>query len=263
MAKFCTLCSSSSGNCTYIGTAQGGILIDAGESCKQICLGLEYHRIDPRTIKCIFVTHEHSDHVKGIRVFASKYGVDVYATRGTTAQMIDKNIVNDSVNYMYFPAGGVRVGNMLVENFRTSHDSAESCGYTVNIDGETKIAICTDTGIITDEILDAISGSDLCLIESNHDEYMLRHGPYPYVLQQRILSDRGHLSNKICAQTCVKLLQGGTTHFILGHLSEHNNKPQLAYETTMTALTRAGAEPGVDFTLDVAPVHLCERSVIL
>jgi len=142
---------------------------------------------------------------------------------------------------------------MKIISFRTPHDSRESVGYVITLPGGRKAAIVTDLGIMTDEIMAAISGCDLVLIESNHDVRMLENGEYPYYLKRRILSEIGHLSNDGCAQAVTKLLKSGTTRFFLGHLSRENNTPELAYQNTYSALVQCGAVEGQDFLLSVAP----------
>lgn len=251
MAKFCSLYSSSSGNCTYIGSSSAGILIDIGVSAKRAEAALDAIDVDPRAVKAIFITHEHSDHIQGVRVFASRYGIPVYATRGTITGMFDAGAVNEKVDVRELE-GETEAAGMLITPFATSHDARQSCGYTVVTADGKKTAVCTDTGIITDGILDAICGSELILLESNHDEGMLRLGPYPYHLKRRILSDMGHLSNLVCAETAVRLVSSGTTRLYLGHLSRENNLPPLALETTRSALKIAGAEEFSDYLLALA-----------
>ena len=254
MAKFCSLFSSSSGNCTYIGSENSGILIDAGVSAKRITSALTDRGIDPKSIKAIFVTHEHTDHIKGIRVFASNLSIPVFATEGTLNGMREANMLTEK-----FSANGISYGeereidDMLIKSFKTPHDSLQSCGYTVTFSDGKKISVATDLGHITDEITDNISSSDLVLIESNHDIGMLENGDYPYFLKRRILSDVGHLCNEKCAETVRFLLEKGVTRFYLGHLSEQNNIPDLAYQTTYAALCEAGAKNGIDYLLTVCP----------
>ena len=187
MARFCTLCSSSSGNSTYIGSGNNGILIDAGTNAKQLTIALEDISVDPCSIRAIFITHEHTDHIGALRVFASRYGIPVYGTKGTIAELEKSGHLKGSFNAEIIGSKGVEAAGMEVKAFRTSHDSAESCGYTVILPDETKISVCTDTGIITQDTLDAVTGSDVILLESNHDKKMLMEGPYPYYLVQRIL----------------------------------------------------------------------------
>ncbi len=251
MARFCSLFSSSSGNCTYLGSADGGVLIDAGVSAKQISLGLNGIGVDEKSINAIFITHEHSDHVKGLRVFASRHNIPVYATPGTLRELEKLGIINGK-----FPVaeidGEINCCDLLVKPFHTSHDVAESCGYSVTTSDDRKLCIATDTGIVTEEMREALTGSDLVLIESNHDVGMLRNGDYPYTLKRRILSDKGHLSNLACSEFITELIESGTTRFTLGHLSKENNIPALAYRTSQSALECIGAVENKDYILKVA-----------
>ncbi len=263
MARFCTLCSSSSGNSSYIGTGNGGILIDAGTNAKQLTLALESISVNPETIHGIFITHEHTDHIGALRVFASRYHIPVFATKGTLNAMEKGGHLKGDFTAEIMTPDGVDVNGMLVKSFRTSHDSAESCGYTVLLPDETKISVCTDTGIITQDVIDKVTGSDLILLESNHDKKMLNDGPYPYYLKQRILSDKGHLSNEACAEAACHFVNTGTTRLILGHLSRDNNTSSAAVAETSLALGRMGAVEGIDYMLSVAPVGTGERVVML
>lgn len=251
MARFCSLFSSSSGNCTYIGSSSGGILIDAGVSAKRITEALASINVNPESLGAIFITHEHSDHISGVRVFASKNNIKVYATQGTISGMLSAGALNDKISFEPIEKT-VEVSGFSVRPFATSHDAKQSCGYTVLTPDSKRIAVCTDLGVVTPEVMDAIYGSDLVLLESNHDENMLRLGSYPYELKRRILSPIGHLSNDACAQTAVRLVEGGTTRIVLGHLSHENNLPDLAVETTRAALKMAGAVENVDYLLSLA-----------
>ena len=252
MAKFCSLFSSSSGNCTYVGSSHGGILIDVGVSAKRVECALADIGVDPCTIEGIFITHEHSDHVKGIKVFAARHGIKVWASAGTLAGMEEQDALSPKIQTMVIPDSGTEAAGIYIRPFRTPHDSRESTGYSMVTPDGKRIAIATDIGKMTDTVMDAIHGSDLVLLESNHDVGMLQNGPYPFFLKQRILSDHGHLSNENCAKTAVKLAESGTTSFVLGHLSKENNIPSLAFETTRSAMTLAGATEGVDYLLSVA-----------
>ncbi|MBQ2841617.1 MAG: MBL fold metallo-hydrolase [Clostridia bacterium] len=252
MAKFCSLFSSSDGNCTYIGCSHGGILIDIGVTAKKTELALADIGVDPRSLSAIFVTHEHSDHIKGIRVFAERYGIKVYSSAGTLAGMEELNAVTAKTKTDVIPEKGVEAGGMFVRAFRTPHDSRESTGYSIVTPDGKRLSVATDIGTVTDSIMSAVYGSDLILLESNHDVGMLQNGPYPYFLKQRILSNYGHLSNERCAEAAVKLMEAGTTRFVLGHLSKENNIPSLAFETTHAAMTMAGAKENIDYLLSVA-----------
>lgn len=252
MAKFCSLFSSSSGNCTFIGAAGGGILIDAGVSAKRTELALAEIGVEPSQVGAIFVTHEHNDHIGGLRVFAKRHGIDVYASAGTLAGIEEAKAIDAKTRTHVLSAKGVEAGGFFVRPFRTPHDARESTGYTVVAPDGKRLAVATDIGCVTQTVMDAIAGCDLVLLESNHDLRMLQNGPYPYFLKERILSDHGHLCNDRCAETAVRLLESGTTRFVLGHLSKENNLPALARETTRAELQIAGAQEGADYLLQVA-----------
>lgn len=252
MARFCSLFSSSSGNCTYIGSSDGGVLVDAGVNAKQITLKLDCIGVSPADISAIFITHEHSDHIGALRVFASKHHIPVYTKAGTLAALERSGIANGSFDISVIPENGIECGGQFVMPFATSHDSAESCGYVVTTSDDRKIAVATDTGIVTDSTKKAVDGCDLILAESNHDIGMLRNGSYPYMLKRRILSDVGHLSNAACSEFVTELVKNGTTRIILGHLSKENNIPELAFQTSKAALDCAGAVQFRDYILKVA-----------
>lgn len=251
MARFCSLYSSSSGNCTYIGGSSGGILIDDGVSAKRTGEALAQIGVEPKSIGAIFVTHEHCDHTRGIKIFAAKHGIKLFSTAGTLAEMENSNALAPEICTQVIPSGGVEICSMFIRPFATPHDARESCGYNILTSDSKRISVCTDLGRVTDAVMDSIYGSDLILLESNHDVNMLKNGRYPYSTKLRILSDHGHLSNDACAEAAVKLLESGTTRFFLGHLSKENNFPQLAVETTRAAMKQAGARENIDYLLDV------------
>ena len=261
MAKFLSLFSGSSGNSTYIGDGSGGILIDAGRTAKQLAEALQGREIDPAGIRALFITHEHVDHGQGIRVFASKYNVPVYATEGTIKGLRQKGYVNEKTE-LHVMEQEVQIGSLTVSSFVTSHDTYEPCGYTVATGDERKVTVCTDTGVLTDESKTALIGSDLVLLESNHELNMLLNGPYPYPLKMRVSGAKGHLSNDDCARELVKLVESGTTRLFLGHLSRENNTPELAEQTALAALQIAGMREGFDFTLGVCPPVNTKKAVI-
>lgn len=261
MAKFLSLFSGSSGNSTYIGDGESGILIDAGRTAKQLAEALQGREIDPAGIRALFITHEHVDHGQGIRVFASKYNVPVYATEGTIKGLRQKGYVNEKTE-LHVMEQEVQIGSLTVSSFVTSHDTYEPCGYTVTTGDERKVTVCTDTGVLTDESKTALIGSDLVLLESNHELNMLLNGPYPYPLKMRVSGAKGHLSNDDCARELVKLVESGTTRLFLGHLSRENNTPELAEQTALAALQIADMREGFDFTLGVCPPANTKKAVI-
>ncbi len=252
MARYCPLFSGSSGNCTYIGGGDGGILIDAGVSAKRIQTALTERGIDPALIRAVFVTHEHRDHVCGLRVLVKRYGYPVYATAGTLAGIMEGGFLEPDVCCHPLEQAGYEAGSLFVEWFPTPHDSRQSCGYRVHTADDRVAAVATDIGRMTDTVRMALHGCDLVQLESNHDLQMLRTGAYPYFLKRRILADTGHLSNDACAAELTALAAGGTTRFILAHLSRENNLPDLAYHTAENALTAGGLRAGYDYRLSVA-----------
>lgn len=255
MARFCSLFSSSSGNSTFISSASTSILVDAGVSAKRMVKALTDREIDPKTIGGIFITHEHIDHVNAVRILATNNGIPVYATEGTLEALEESGVLNGKFPVNVIPEEGVAVGDLFIKSFKTPHDSRESCGYTVTLPDGQKAAIATDIGHMTEVIMQNLKGSGLVMLESNHDEGMLRNGPYPYYLKRRILSDVGHLSNNACAEAVTELLKSGTVRFFLGHLSRDNNFPALAYETSASALKTIGAVEGRDFFLEVNKIE--------
>ena len=264
MTTFCPLFSSSKGNCMYIGAPDGGILVDIGRSCRQTETALHNIGVAPESIRAVFVTHEHSDHVQGLRVFASKYGTRVYASNGTLEALDDAGILNGKFDAFAIGGDGAQVGSFLVTPFRTSHDARESCGYVICAETGVRVAIATDLGVMSDTVFDAIAGCDTVVLESNHDVRMLENNPqYPYALKKRILGVRGHLSNEACAETVCRLVRHGTRRIFLGHLSEQNNVPALAYRVTASELAAAGAQPETDYCLQVAKPVWDARAVRL
>lgn len=253
MARFCPLFSSSSGNSWYIGSGEGGVLIDAGVSAKRLDTALKDAGLDASAIHGIFITHEHCDHVSGLRVFATRHQIPVYTSRGTLEALTESGIANGKYSANVIEPEGVEVGGMKIQPFATSHDCREGHGYVIHTADGHKAAVCTDLGEVTDSVLSAITGCELVVMESNHDVRMLENGPYPYPLKRRILSSRGHLSNDACGRVLTKLLKTGTRRFFLGHLSAENNNPYLAKQTSLAALTEIGAAEGSDYLLQVVP----------
>ena len=253
MVRVCPLCSSSSGNSIYVSSGRTGILVDAGNTAKQLEILMRENQIDISTINAIFVTHEHSDHIKGLRVFASKYGIKIYASKGTMECLSELGVLNGKFTYDVITPNGIEVNEMHITPFSTSHDSRESVGYVIKTADNRKVAIVTDIGVVSDTVRSAIQGCDAIVIESNHEVRMLQNGRYPYFLKRRILSDVGHLSNESCAKELPNLVRTGTTRFILAHLSIENNDPRLAYNTSLCSLTQNGMKEDVDFKLYVAP----------
>ena len=243
-----SLFSSSKGNCTYIKYGDSAILIDAGASARGIAASLLQIGADINEIKAVFITHEHSDHIKGVGTLQKKYGIPVHAVDKCAEKMIELGLDASKIVF-HDPIFCERVGDIEISSFKTPHDSVCSVGYIIKC-GDIKLAVATDMGIITDEADKAICGCDYVLIESNHDRDMLIFGEYPYILKQRILSSRGHLSNDDCAKEVCKIIKCGAKRIVLGHLSENNNTPQKAYDCTKALIEKENLSG--TFTLDVA-----------
>lgn len=261
MAKVIPLFSGSSGNSYYVSSGGSGILIDAGRTAKQITQALDDNCVDIKTIEAIFVTHEHTDHIKGVRVFANKHKLPVFMSEGTLKALERGGYVDGRTYCCVIQSGGVDLTTMHVDRFPISHDCAEGCGFRVDM-GDRKYALATDLGFVSQEVENALFGCDAVTIESNHDVNMLRMGPYPYVLKRRIMSDKGHLSNTTCSELLPKLVRSGTKRFILAHLSRENNMPEIAYRESLNMLNANGMELMSDFTLSVAPVETDGSSVV-
>ena len=261
MAKIVPLFSSSKGNSYYISGNNEGILVDAGRNCKQLELALLQNEIDTKTIKAIFVTHEHIDHCAALRVFAKRYDLPIYATKGTleALTMSDKVDANAKLKEI---SDEVTLGDMLIKRLDTSHDARQSCGYFITTADNRRCSLVTDTGFLTQNAIEYMNQSNAVVIESNHDINMLKNGPYPYVLKQRVMSMTGHLSNVDCAKVLPSLVENGVTRFLLAHLSQENNTRTLALDTSIAALSSAGMIKDSDYTIDTAPVDTNGKSVI-
>lgn len=256
MARIYPICSSSSANCTFIGTKGHGILIDDGCSFKSLKSALELIDTSVNQIEAVFVTHEHIDHVKGLSVLAKNTNIPIFASAGTIAALKSsvKNPLPENVKLFDIFKEGYRSAEFEVSAFHTPHDTPESVGYVIGYN-DIKIAVCTDIGTITREIEENLLGCNAVLLESNYDIEMLRRNTsYSAELKRRILSDSGHLSNDDAAEFAEKLVSSGTTRLILGHLSRENNTPNTAFSRTCSHLERRGMKHGSDFTLDIAPI---------
>ncbi len=246
------LSSGSDGNLTYIESATTKILVDAGLSCKEIELRLSLLGVGGSEIAGILVTHEHSDHIKGIDVFATKFGTRVYAHEDEWNALSSKLKKVPQTQKRSFTCAPFEIGDLTISAFKVPHDSACCVGFNIENQGR-HVSICTDLGAISDSILENIYGSELVFLEANHDVKMLQNNiNYSASLKQRILSSRGHLSNIASANAILKLARKGTRRVVLSHLSKENNNPTLAYETIKSILESEGTYVGENFNIDVA-----------
>lgn len=248
-----SLASGSKGNCILVRSATTSLLIDAGIGINRIKSSLAQLGMSLNDINGVLVTHEHSDHIRALESLVNRAGVCLYGNENTllAAQKVLRTAFDVKKTRIFTTGEDFVVGDIDVRPFHTSHDAAESVGFVMR-NGRAQIGIATDTGYVTREIGNTVSDSDILLLESNHDEQMLLDGPYPSYLKNRILSRKGHLSNETCADVAVKLLDRNVRCIILGHLSQTNNTPQLAYDTVCRELTSAGANIGSDIMLSVA-----------
>ncbi len=222
--KVCVLSSGSKGNTTYIESKKAKILIDCGNSCKYVLTKLAELDVYPSDIDAVLITHVHSDHIKGLQVFTKQVNTMVYMTEKMYPYL-------DFVkNYTFINGNNFKIKDMDIEVIKTSHDAEDSVGYIVSNDDKSVVYI-TDTGYINKKYFDTLSNRDVYIFESNHDVEMLNNGKYPFELRQRILSDKGHLSNYDSAKYLAKFIGDKTKKIILAHLSEENNTEELALKS--------------------------------
>lgn len=249
--KFCSLSSGSSGNCQYIETENTRIIVDGGFSGKKMESLLSSIGVCASSLDGILVTHEHIDHIRGVGVFSRRYDLPIYANANTwigmektIGEIKEKNIkVFTSEEYL-------NIKDITVQPINIFHDALEPVGY-IFFYNNIKISIITDTGMVNDNMKSKIKGSNLYLMESNHDVAMLKEGSYPWPLKQRILSTKGHLSNDDCGRILGDLVSGNGEIVLLGHLSQDNNLPELAYETVKRFILEQGIDANKDIVLDL------------
>lgn len=232
--------SGSSGNCLLISGRAGNVLVDAGISARRIEGCLREVNLSIEDINGVLITHEHSDHIMGLKTLIKKHAVRLYAPR-TVAYRLEGMLPDSREHMTVIPVGqSFKIAGMNILAFHTPHDTDESVGYRIEADGI--FAVATDMGHVSEEVEQGLCGADTVLLEANHDEEMLRYGSYPVYLKRRILSPRGHLSNADCAALAARLVKSGTRRVILGHLSRENNSPAKAMSETMRSLEGSGAE---------------------
>ncbi|QSX05012.1 MBL fold metallo-hydrolase [Sedimentibacter sp. zth1] len=247
--KFCSLYSGSSGNCQFIKTDSTKILVDAGLSGKKIQQALTNIGEEASDIQGIFITHEHIDHIQGAGILSRRFNIPVFANEETwnamkpsVGQIKPENIrvIDDSVE----------IGDLFVQAFDISHDAAKPVGYKIFNDNK-KICLLTDTGCVTPSIKQNVMGSDLILIETNHDEDMVLIGSYPWPLKRRVLGEFGHMSNDLAGNLLCEILKKGTEIVLLAHLSKENNFPELAFKTVENILGENGISTNEGITINM------------
>ena len=253
--RLCSIASGSSGNCVYVGSDATHLLIDAGISGRRIEAGVAELGLKLSEIDGIFVTHEHADHISGLGVLARKYGLPIYGTRGTISAIRQTHALGqiDEELFHYIQADEkYTIKDVTLYPIRTSHDAAAPVAYRISHDKQ-KAAVITDLGCYNEYTVECLKDLDILYLEANHDIHMLQAGPYPYYLKQRILGEKGHLSNEAAGKLLSRLLHDNMQAVMLGHLSQENNLPELAYESVRVEVTMADTPyKGGDFPLYVA-----------
>ena len=253
--RLCSIASGSSGNCIYVGSEEAHVLVDVGISGKSIEKGLNSLDLTGKDVDGILITHEHSDHIKGLGVISRKYGIPIYTTGGTADAMLRMKSLGKMPEGLIHeiredePFG---IKDLTVNPFTIPHDAAQPVGYRLNCK-EQSVGIATDMGTYDDYTVRNLQKLDALLLEANHDVRMLQVGSYPYYLKRRILGNQGHLSNENAGQLLCRLLHDRLKAVFLGHLSKENNYEQLAYETVCQEVTM-GDNPyqSKDFRIQVA-----------
>lgn len=249
--RFCSLASGSSGNCHLINDGEHSILIDAGLSGKQIENKIKEIDIDLKSLSAILVSHEHSDHICGVGVLSRRYNIPIYANEGTWTGMESKIGKIKDENIKYFKSNeSFSIRDFNIKPYSISHDANEPVGFSIE-KNKVKVSIATDLGYINEDIMEQIKDSNLVVLESNHDEEMLKAGSYPYYLKRRILSNFGHLSNEAAGNAIVDLVSRNVKSVLLAHLSRENNFPELAIATVKNILDNKKIIVGKDINLDL------------
>ena len=253
--RLCSIASGSSGNCIYVGSDHTHLLVDAGISKKKIEEGLHELQVKGEELDGILVTHEHADHIQGLGVFSRKYGVPIYATKGTLRGIMNCKNLGKMPEGIYKEIDVDKefvIGDVTVHPFAISHDANQPSAYRFE-HSDKRVAVATDLGKYDSYIVENLKKLDAILLESNHDIHMLEVGPYPYYLKQRVLGDRGHLSNELSGRLLCDILHDNLKKVVLGHLSKENNYAELAYETVKLEVT-LGNNPynGEDLPISVA-----------
>ncbi len=226
--KYAAIASGSNGNCYYVAKGNDVILVDVGINTKHVELRMANLGLSPAAVKAIFITHEHTDHIKGLSVFCKRYQIGVYLTEGTYKG--SKLQLPEHLVHIIKPDAEVRIGDILVRGIPKYHDAKEPCSFVVT-DGRVNIGILTDLGRGCDHVKQVIRDSDVLLLESNYDEDLLRNGRYSYYLKNRISSGWGHISNKVALELFLENRTTRLKHLILGHLSGENNSLTLVQDT--------------------------------
>lgn len=242
--KLTSIASGSSGNCIFVGSDEGKVLVDAGISAKRIEQGLKELGELAADLEGILITHEHIDHIGGLGVLMRRYKLPVFATAGTIDSMRASGKLGEVDKSLFYAVKAdqpFQLGGLIIEPSTIWHDAKDPVCYSFYQNG-TKASVATDLGNFDEYLVDKLKDSHILFVESNHDVHMLEVGRYPYPLKQRILGRNGHLSNERCGQFISKLMNDNLQHIYLGHLSKDNNYPELAFESVKLELMLHGID---------------------
>lgn len=253
-----SIASGSKGNCALYVYDDTYILIDMGVSVRSLKQSLLKVGVNIEDLTAILITHEHTDHIKGISTFAKKYNTPIYATKDTVREIIKKTPHASDILYTITADLPIAIGDVSVTAMLTPHDAVCSVGYIISNDMQS-LGYVTDIGFMPNAIKSKLIGCDIVVIESNHDPYLLRNCDYPWSIKERIAGSHGHLSNADCATCVAQLVKTGTKTVVLAHLSEQSNTPLLAFSETKQALVAEN----IDCDLYVAPKDAMENIVEL
>ena len=254
MLRFISFGSGSSGNCYYLWTETDSLLIDTGVGVRMLKKYFRDYGLSLSKVRRILITHDHADHIKCVGSMSHDYQLPVYATRQVHSG-IDRNYCvarKVSQDLRRYIESGVTIheGDFTITPFTVPHDSSDNVGYFIQTDG-VNFCLITDAGRVTDEMAQYIGGAHYLVIEANHDREMLRQGPYPYYLKERIANGNGHLNNEACGEAIARHMGQHLRYVWLCHLSEENNHPELARKTVETVLRSYGIIAGKDLQLEV------------
>lgn len=255
MKGFCPLASGSKGNCTYLGTSQTKILIDAGLSAKAIKARLESINVDISEIDAILITHEHSDHIQGLKVLAYKMGIPVFANAETAKGIVEH--FHDCPKFKIFSTGETfEFGDFEIHPFSIQHDTLDPVAFTIRT-GDLKLGFCTDLGFATTLVQNQLRHCDYMVLEANHQPSMVHASARPMIYKQRVLSRSGHLSNEACGKLLASVAHPQLKHVHLAHLSSECNSPEVALSVVREILQ----EHGIQLDLCVAPQEMVSKAI--
>jgi len=235
MMKMSAIASGSNGNSYYIESETDSVVVDLGVSCKEFVARMENNKLKPNRLSGIFVTHEHSDHIRGIDVFCRKFEIPLYITEKTFNAT--KLKINDRLVNFIKSNDNIKLGNLNINSFTKSHDAIDPCSFLLSSEAK-NVSVMTDIGVPCQNVIDALKRSDVTFLESNYDDKILEQGKYPHFLKQRVSGNTGHLSNYQASMLVLEHAHSRLKKVFLSHLSGNNNTPELAYNYFKKAITQ-------------------------